>query len=403
MILSIIKRFFRAPLQALAVVVLAAVLSASLCGLHAANEDARARYELTCQTVPVTLRVTNLSGTRTDGLEAPTWVLRVFNSKNVKNSLKEYVKDLQIKDLLPINEIQLQANLEKELTLVGLTGLEISGELAQESLVTWFAGYDESVLAGKEPVCLLPKSLLPEGYTPGEPLTVPIHFRYADFNQAFHGTASEYDVELTVAGTHAGDSGMIYCPYEVVKKAKSYLGRPSEVDAVQATLIDNSTQAEVREIANNWFAIPNPTGEQTPWRYTFYFYYPYALVIDDALLVSAERTLKISVLINELCAVLVFALSAGASFFVGFLMIRSRKREISLMRTLGTRTASVFFRFALEQLLCLGAGVALGGWFFGYQPGDRLGAFAAVYFVGLCLALVVFLRQNLLTTLKEDE
>ena len=398
MILSIIKRFLRAPLQALAVVVLAAVLSASLCGLHAANEDARARYELTCQTVPVTLRVTNLSGTRTDGLEAPSWVLRVFNSKNVKNSLKNYIKDLQIKAFLPLTQMTVGDQMHTNLTLVGMTDLEISGELSP-SMVTWFEGYDESVLTGKEPVCLLPKSLLPEGYTPGQELTVACHF---EFVEPFYPFA-EYDVELKVVGTHSGSGVTVYAPHEVAGKAFSNLGRPNNVDAIQATLIDNSTQAEVREIANNWFAIPNPTGAQTPWRYTFYFYYPYALVIDDALLVSAERTLKISVLINELCAVLVFALSAGASFFVGFLMIRSRKREISLMRTLGTRTVSVFLRFALEQLLCLGAGVALGGWFFEYQPGDRLGAFAAVYFVGLCLALVVFLRQNLLTTLKEDE
>lgn len=398
MITSIFKRFLRSPMQALAVVLLAAVLSAALCGLHAANLEAQAHYEHTCQTVPVTLRVTNLSGTRTDGLEAPSWVLRVFNSKNVKNSLKNYVKDLQVKAFLNLTQMTVGEQSHANLTLVGMTGLEISGELAP-SMVTWFEGYDETVLAEKEPVCLLPKSLLPEGYTPGRELTVACHF---EFVEPFYPFA-EYDVELKVVGTHSGSNVTVYAPYDVAKKAISALGRPNNVDAIQATLIDNTTQAEVREIANNWFAVPNPTGEQTPWRYTYYFYYPYALVIDDALLVSAERTLKISVLINELCAVLVFALSAGASFFVGFLMIRTRKREISLMRTLGTRTASVFIRFALEQVLCLSAGVALGGWFFGYEPAERLLAFSVVYFAGLCLALAVFLRQNLLQTLKEDE
>ena len=45
MIENIIKRFRRAPLQALAVVLLAAVLSASLCGLVKAGRVQQEKYE----------------------------------------------------------------------------------------------------------------------------------------------------------------------------------------------------------------------------------------------------------------------------------------------------------------------------------------------------------------------
>ena len=98
-----------------------------------------------------------------------------------------------------------------------------------------------------------------------------------------------------------------------------------------------------------------------------------------------------------------FALSAGAGFFVGFLMIRQRKREIALMRTLGTRNGAVYLGFALEQILCVVVGAALGGAPFGWHPVERLLIFIGIYFIGLTAALLVFLHQNLLSTLKEGE
>lgn len=397
MILQIFNRFRRAPLQAIAVILLAAVLCASLCGLHAANISAQLHYEQTCASVPVKLIVTNLSATRSDGLEAPSWVTKVFTSRIPKNSLKEYVKDVQIKAALKINTLTVGGEVYTDESLVGITDLEISGEMSQGSSITWMEGYGEDVFGSDELVCVLPEKLLTGNTVLGQDAHL-----HTVFNEPFFPYA-EHDVTLTIVGTHKQNDTIVYCPYGVISDIYDYLGKPDEVDAIRATLIDNSLQEEVREIANNWFAVPNPTGEQTSWRYSFYFYYPFALDIDDDLLVSAERTLKISLLINELCAVLVFALSAGASFFVGFLMIRSRKREIALQRTLGTPAFSIFMLFTLEQVLCLAAGIGIGGGFFMFEPPERLAAFAAVYFTGLCLALGIFLSKNLMTTLKEDE
>ena len=84
-------------------------------------------------------------------------------------------------------------------------------------------------------------------------------------------------------------------------------------------------------------------------------------------------------------------------------MIRQRKREISLMRTLGTPNWKILLEFAAEQLLCLLAGTIVGGLFFLWQPIQRLGLFVLVYALGLCAALVIFLNSNLLTNLKEAE
>jgi hypothetical protein len=54
-------------------------------------------------------------------------------------------------------------------------------------------------------------------------------------------------------------------------------------------------------------------------------------------------------------------------------------------------------------MTCIFLGIIAGGAFNLWRPIGTLAAFALIYFIGLSLALVVFLRKNLLTTIKEDE
>ena len=125
--------------------------------------------------------------------------------------------------------------------------------------------------------------------------------------------------------------------------------------------------------------------------------------MDDGQLTAAATALERSVRINDICTVGIFVLAAGASFLVGFLMIRSRKKEIILMRTMGTPAYGIFGSFALEQLACVVLGVVLGGAAFLWRPLGQLLLFVVIYALGLTLALLVFLRKNLMATIKEDE
>ena len=287
---------------------------------------------------------------------------------------------------------------------MGISNAEVSGDLVVggKSLVNWFDGYGEALLAENGELCIVPESWLGEDMDLSAPVAVELQFQYTPGS---FGQSVTYDtsVTLTVVGTHSAPNETVYCPFKQMQRIYSRLGQPAQLDAIQATLIDNDLQEEVREVASAWFAEPNPTGARTPWRYSYYFYYPVALDIDNDILVSAERTLKTSILTNEICAALVFVLSAGASFFVGFLMIRSRKREIGLMRTLGTSNMAVFAEFLLEQVVCVLAGMFIGGACFLWQPLQRLALFAGVYLTGLILALLLFLHTNLLTGMKEEE
>jgi ABC-type antimicrobial peptide transport system permease subunit len=195
----------------------------------------------------------------------------------------------------------------------------------------------------------------------------------------------------------------IYCPYAVMQKIHAQLGAAKEMEEVCAVLNDNSNLPQLREAAALWFAEPNPSGEKTPWGRFDYEYYLYALDIDDYMLKNLESNMKSSMQLNSLASAAVFILSAGAGFLTGFLVIRARKREIALMRTMGASHPAIFLELALEQLLCVVGGIVVGGAVFLWQPLEQLALFGGIYFVGLSIALVIFLCKNLMTTIKEDE
>lgn len=401
-----LTRIKRAPLPALAVLLFAAILCTVLCGLEAANKQENAEYQEIYRTTPVTLTVTNLTGTQSNGLNAPAWVANVFNGDALMpHSLREYVKDLKIRTSYAVDSVLLGEELVEleRMQIVGVTYEDLIGTqsaLPGSTKVTWLPGYDAGILLTGERICLLPESIAVEGELPE---SVYMEFSYEKWIDANTSITIYYNLELTVAGTHSTDDRSFYCPYHVVAGVYNGLEQRTELDCVSAVLIDNNLQEEVTEHARYWFPEPNLAGEKTPWDYSVYTYYPYALRIDDSQLRSAEETLENSLTINRICTVLVFALSAVAGFFVGFLMIRSRKREIALMRTVGTPNGSIYGGFAFEQMLCVAAGALLGGGAFFWQPVAKLAAFAGIYFVGLSIALLIFLHTNLLTTIKEDE
>lgn len=379
------KRVLRQPMFPVAIMLTAAVFSVILCSLHSAAEKEAEDYADIYQNTPVTFSVTDLTGLRSDNLDAPRWVVNIFNEVYpVSNGLKKYVKDLKIK--MSMDNISGITDMEAEFLFTPQMGGKIE----------WKEGYDESCFAGKERVCVAPVESL-AGLESDE---ITLTFTY---RPPFYPEDRSETITAKVAGTHSLGNGITYCPFSVMQFVYASLDKTFEADAVGGTLIDNYKLEEFREAASQWFAEPNYSGVQTPWDYSWYSYYPYALKIDDIQLRSAQTTMENSRIINTVCALVVFILSAGAGFLIGFQTVRSRKREIVLMRTMGTADGAVYAALLLEQMTCVLLGTVLGGAAYGWQPLYQLGIVAAVYCIGLNVALIVTLRKNLLTGIKEEE
>lgn len=387
------RRMKRTPVAALAVLLFAAVLTLILCNLHTAALQEQEEYKKVMQETPVVLTVTNLNGTRDDGLGAPLWVLGVFTG-GVDHSLREYVNDVYVEASYITDSIDIDGETSETLqwTAIGVCA-ESQIPVGAGETVNWQPGFDGTYLTTVQHYCVIPESLAKEGI----PDVITLHFSYVHPLEITY----YYDLKLTVAGTHPGNA--IYCSYKVMQGIYNSLGQTVVIDSVSAVLRDNYMQQEATERARYWFPAPDLTGTKIPWDYSWYTYYPYALRVDDSQLRSAKETISNSMAVNTLCTTIVFLISAVAGFLIGFLMIRSRKRELALMRTMGTSNVSVFFGLAIEQMLCVILGAVAGGAGSFWQPVQRLCIFVGVYFVGMTVALVVFLRTNLLSSMKEEE
>ena len=410
MLKQIYRRTIRQPAFALAVTVFAVVLSAVLCHLHRSAQMEMQSYQHAYAAVPVFMKVTDLDGSRIKrfgGLEG--WVVDLFTERGLKPNLSPYVAQMHLRATISGQYYLTDENGEylrnekgdkllDEQTTTGISSTYVADELTPGwgGKIYWQDGYDESILLTEEFVLLVPEQMK-------DKQELELVFTYTIPNDG-NGTKRTLERKFQVAGYY-GDPGndRLYCPYGAIEYVHGYLGKSKNIEAMGALLNDNDQLPALRETAAKWFAEPNPLGEKTPWGRFDFEYYLYALDIDDTLLQNLSASMKNSIRVNRLASAVVFILSAGAGFLTGFLVIRSRKKVINLMRTMGASAAAIFAEFSVEQLLCIAVGIFLGGSYCLWQPIDRLAIFGGIYAAGLAAALVIFLRQNLLTTIKEDE
>ncbi len=398
MLTQIISQFRHKPLPALAVMLFAVVISFALGGLQRANDAERESYEASFDDTPVYVTVTNLYGQRSYDLKIPGWIADAFLGRSVADpQLDGYLTELKMETRCRLSGQYLKYELS------GITSHKASDQTDPErgATVTYFDGYDGSFFATDARCCLVPEELY-ENEVDHETNELTIIAR--GFNEIEHKTV-EVKRTLTVVGTYSSKrtDNTIFCPYVVVDGVLRELAAERTTSNISGILKDNDLLQEFEEAAAAWFAQPNPIGEQTPWGKWGNEYYLYAMEIEDELLERLVRNYEISIFINEMSSLLVLAFCTAAGFLIGFLLIRSRKREIGLMRTLGGSNFHIYLGFAAEQLLCIAAGIALGGALMGFNAPWQLALFALVYWIGLSAALMIFLHRNLLSCMKEDE
>ena len=404
------KRFLRAPLSAICAFTFACIVSLILCALHDSLDSEIHHYEETYHTIPVELSVTNLTATKSTKLNAPAWVADVF-IYDVALNYMEYVKDVKIQAHLSISAIDLNS---VDTELIGITSIEQAYSLDSDygGSITWMGDYDQNIFSEDEMLCVVPKGLVEVAdgnssstYTDDMPLShITLWFSRDGSITSSDSPSKEIAIEMTIAGIYEGDSSEpIYCSYLSIRLIYENLGKEINIDSVSAILRDNDQLGIMKNIRHHWFAEPSATGAKVEWDRNGYTYYPYALDINDSLLLDATATLQNSILVNSICRFLVFLLSSAAGLIIGFLLVRLRKVEIALMRTLGTNNWGVYLGFASEQAICLVAGTIMGGAVFCWNSTKQLAIFISCYFVSLSVALIFFLHSNLISVIKEAE
>ena len=447
MIKRTLKSLKRAPVRAVAVLLFAAVITMIICALHASNEAELLHYEEAYQSIPVTVTVRGLQDDDNKRhYPIQPWVPELFigeeplkivdvsaapsreeainlmlKSEPTEVSLAEYVKDVQLKLTQFITEVNGNSytNASGTCFLIGITSLSCDKQLLPEygCEIKWYDGYDESIFAGDELVCLIPEDMAKPRYYDNGKGEAELYFFLKVMGSTNGGPVEErsrheYSCTLKIAGTYsAGDGKSIYCSIPVIEQVYDAIEQVWNVDSLTATLADNKRLEEFREKASLFFAedvleyseIPCGTFVNSDSIRTYLEYYRNAIDIADENLFDLSAILEDSIKFNRTVTVFVVILSVISGFLVGFLMVRRRKRDIMLMRMVGESNARVYAGFALEQMICIILGIVIGGAYYKWNPMDKLILFAIVYFVALTLALAIFMSKKLIKNVKEDE
>ncbi len=408
MIKRILRRFVRTPLTCAAAILFVAILSLILCVLHKSQEKEMQDLQNTYYNTPITFEICWLDGTRLyDSAPASGHFADLMPGLFLGNGwydseMKDMIKDLELRMAALWGTEPEESGRTYPGTdiyrlfawdMVGITSADAATDApsAFGESIEWEEGYDESIFLTDQYVCIV--SAYYEG--PEDAVTL-------DFDRS-NGKVLTRTFQI-VGRYNAENNYNMYCPYATADELYLCLSNPKKLELLSGKLINNDDLEKFKAAAAEWFATPNQEGTPTPWDNPFgYDTYPLAIDIDDSQLDGLMREMEKSMTINRIASTLVFILSTGAGFLTGFLVIRSRKREIALMRTLGNSNGSVCLEFGLEQFLCVVLGVILGGSYALWKPIGQLSLFAGVYMAGLCLALLIFVRSNLLSTMKEDE
>lgn len=381
-------RIKRRPLICAAIGLFAAIIALALCGLHSGNNIAVEKYNDIYSEIDVRCSVTNLTGNKSDRLTIYPGTIALFTEQS---DLSDLLEDVQIK-----GSVEIQWNNEVY-TLTGITSTEIEPKLWPDNGCTifWNEGSDSRFFSGNRLECIIPRELqkkMEDSNLPADHF--PLHIT------AVLPYESDYNAALEVLGAYEGTNDrIIYCPWNTLVSILNTIGRSETADSLFATLSNNDNLPLLREIASQYFAEPDVRYAGLGTIDNYYL----ALDINDSQLTQARTNLENSMTVNRIATILVLAFSAVAGAFIGFLMIRNRKKEISLMRTMGASYGRIYLSFVMEQMLFVVLGALVGGLYFMWNPVLWLVLFVCAYFVGLSVMLFIMLRRNLLVIIKEDE
>lgn len=218
--------------------------------------------------------------------------------------------------------------------LRGVNNLQIDPSLERAlSSVVWAEGYDIGFLQQNDRACLVPSGWNVE---PGAQLEILFFDRVVPFTVAgTYGTGKlgPYDVKI------------YYCPVSVLQQLyldaeKEFSYCAMEMDLCKLEKLD-AFKKQMRAAGLNSGAAQ--------------------LVINDTQLQTVTAQLRRQVRLLQTLRPVLLALVAAIGFWLIFLLLKGRRREAAVMRSLGVKRHRVFCILMLETAIQAVLGTALGG------------------------------------------
>ena len=400
-----IKRISRNLISSLALMLVALAFVLIIYELDYSERSQEAQLGEVYKSFEIKCVVSNLVGTKTDGLDiTPTYVDACVDPTY---NLSSYIKDVCLKKSMKYEPMQELYNDTYEVSgdpsIIGISRLEADQSLSSENgvKVSFDSGYGEEALNGNDKVCIIPDNIY--DYLVGNSdggVSLRLIVSVDEVSQWY----TPVETELKVIGKYTnvtGKSQTIYCPWGTICDIAYSCGGDRSADSLSFTVKDNYKLEEFKGILADYFhAVDVSIGEDNT---------KYAIMVNDLIFLQSITSIERN--INTLRALIpvIQALSIGIGFISGFLFIKSRKPEFAIMRSLGTGKGMVFTEAFFEQLILGILGACIGTFIFkliNYEanPGYINAAIYLIcYLLGTAVAVLKISHINVMKIMKAKE
>ena len=275
-------------------------------------------------------------------------------------------------------------------------------------IVTWLSGYDESIFQGTEEVCLISTQYAKKtGLQSGD--TLNIKFSVVVYPE-------EYDVEMSakIVGMFNCVSAdeHFYFPFSmsdfmITVPVHTRVGYVYE--EIPYSMTYSSLSFKLRDLRN----LAEFKEDLDERGYTSIGKFDRArkfVVIEDTLLNASVSSLERHIAYMRILFIVTYLLAAVIGFVISYLMTKSRRKELAMMRSMGAGRVRTFFAFFTEQAVLAVIGFGLGiavlgvclGGIFTVQWPYFLG-YLACYILGIALSILVMNRVNVMGILTKED
>lgn len=373
--------------------------------------------------IPVSITISNIQGTRTDGLNIDGFEIYAFmEDKDKTNAIIQlygfenilpYVKNLRLKSVplyygVTYSE-ELSEWVSQDNTFIGITSLNAAAELDPASGnagTVFFDGEEKDFSDSEKCYVIVPMSMLDKIERDEDGNLLPVKFSILNNPKS---DIAPYEFEVDIAGYYTStNSKAVYCSWEFFRQiAKDYFHYIA-IDSASAEVLDNSKIDELREILSCYFCEIDPQGiEQDNPNIPYGQKYRNAAIIHDETFRNTVGSLRQNIetlkRLLPIIVVLVLAISAVASYFY----IHVRKRELAVARSLGTKRTAVILTVTLEMLIncaaasAIAVAASLATPMCKVKP-EIIAAISAAAIIGAILSCFMLTSRSGILSLKEE-
>ncbi len=388
----LIKRLRRHPSEAVVSAAIVLVIVVFLIGLHAARADLLADMDRAYDTIEIRCRVTSADNSHDYSLPITEDYVKMLTEEG--GELYPYVKDVFLLEtygtaavLPPDTPVEHYYGAAGTMVDLHMTNDPESYTVKEGAEFVYRDGYSAADFTGTEPVCVISDKL--ESLV-GEDGTVIV--RVAQGSIA---------MKMKVIGVYGDEINTVFGAWQPLLELISTINWKPNVGSMAFTIADNRKLDVAKTILRNYYVPASRLNNDSA---------QLGLIVDDSLFVDTITVYERSLSLLNVVRTLVYVLSIGISFLVAYLNIRSRKLELAVMRSMGTRSIALYVEVLGEHTLffLLGGILAtVGAMLFGMMPGveqmKTVGTFMLCYLLGVAVAVAQATSGKIMQTLKGKE